>query len=370
MGETFNFLFRISHNVFKRAGNRRYVFFGVGLIIKNRLNNEYSTATSNTKLALSLIIPPVTAFLVWIFFSLPHAMEVYGNAHIPSISELVPRLVLWMYHDPILFFLYIPLCVKRAWEIKNKDTITIYDVFAFAGIGFMAPVFILGMGFTYHYLMPVYAVALPFIINILYTQGHIQKIKYKLVGVILIPILMSLVTNGIRYIVLQHYNDKNFTEMITVCKEITSDRQQGQIVRFHFLGAHNSDVDHFMHSFGTFLDKTNVPIKAATVNDQNGYDIASYEKIICTKLPPWLRIADSLGVKTYSYLDPCQKTTHASGDYVVLTPAYDGVIPPGLRLIKKWRSPGQFSISKEMFAWVFRTKHPNRLRSLTLYQIQ
>ncbi len=352
----------------KEQGIAGMLLLGFGFFLKNRLNKEGNK--SSKKIALSLVIPPLTALIIWLVYSLPRAGELYGNAHIPSIREFAPRLAQWMLHDSVLFFLFIPLCIKRAWEIKNKDSMTVYDVFALCGLGCMGIVFILGMGFMYHYLMPVYAVAIPFIVDILFTKGYIEKLIYKMIGILLIPALLAVMSIGVRYIFIQRYNNRNFTELLQLCNKINLHRSSDEIVRYQILGCQKSEIDHFTHSFGTFLDRTNDVMKESAINNENGYDILSYEPIVCEKLPWWLHMTDSLGINTYSYLDPRRKTEHNPGDYVVMVPTYDGPIPPGMVIVKQWSSSNDISLSRKILSIVLRKEFPNRIVNLTLYQIK
>lgn len=303
---------------------------GLSILIKENVNKE----NNKNNVYLGFILINISFFIIFIYllFIYPHITNRYGKNGISFFVNFIKSIIEWSIGDPVLYIIFIPLCLYRIHKIIYKDKITIYDCIAMAGIGYIFTFFILGMAYSQHYLTPVYAFAIPFIV--FNKKTIIQHKLFKIFIALTIILQVGNISLGINDIIFQKYNNKNFSSVIQELDYITKSNYTKTKKRttFFILGGQDQG-NHF--TFGT-LYFMNIKGNTASM-----FDFISFEKITDSTYSK-----NVLKNPPYSFMNSNIHKLPTRGDYVLFTPytiiKQDKYNNTKYKLIKKWSAPTYF----------------------------
>lgn len=305
-------------------------FLGLGITTNYYVSKQSSK--SNKYLGFTLMIIPVITIGIYLAFFYPYVDNRYGSNGIPFFLNFIKSLSEWILGDPSLFLIFIPLIIIRIIYIYRIREMDIYDSFAMAGLGYMLTFFLIGMAYSSHYMTPVYAFALPFV---LYNQRYLKQYRF-LKNLIIISILFQTgnITLGINDIVFQKFNNKNFTNVIVSLDSITKHNYNsyGKRTTFHVLGGQDQG-NHFSWGALYFMKKKG--------NTSKMFDFISFEKITDSTYGH-----KNVSDVPFSFMNSDIQKEPKSGDYILFTP-YTLIDVKGYQnkkyiLIKHWSAPSYF----------------------------
>lgn len=298
---------------------------GFGLFLYAQLNKEATKL--HLKVGYALMLSSIISLSIYLIFVFPHIGNRYGDNNMSVLINFIKSIVEWTIGDPLLFIVFIPLVIFRLIDFIKSKTISIYDVWALAGIGYMSSYFLLKMAYAQHYMTPVYAFAAPFVLY--------QLKLYPKARLLLIPMLIIQLGNislGINDIIFQKQNNRNFTSVIETLDKITKTNflENHSKTNFHVLGGQDQG-NHFTYGALFFmLEKKNT---------SEMFDFSSFEPI-----QDFSNFDNSNLHPPFTFMNSSLKKSVQKGDYILYTP-YTVLEPQKSEqyiLIKEWRGTDFF----------------------------
>lgn len=280
-------------------------FFIMGIVLFNFFKNR-----RNKKISLFFIFPSIfyiVIYMVWILPLIEHRHALNGMSY---IENTLKAFIEWTLGDPILFLIFIPITIIRWVQILlKKEKIIIYDVFLVGGFVYILGFFILKIAYNTHYLLAVYAFAVPTTIFFLIEQKWYRKSFF--IGLITLTCILQInnISITINDVIFQRNNNKNFSQIICQIVKIIK-HSDDQRKNFYVLGGGDWG-NHFSYGLVYFLERNNF--------DQKKFDILSYETV-----------KDSINLRKetktpYSFMDVYSDKQIRSGDFLLITPYCESI---------------------------------------------